>query len=82
MKFSELSELAEKVRKKTGEYTSVSIISNHFESGNTETEYTFYRETFTHGSIRFKTVQELRAHMENLLTPPIDEGVEIESEAA
>ena len=76
MKFAELIELADRIVEKTGVYTSVeSEYSNH-PNGLTELRYNFYQANGQ--TIKFNTAQLLKAHMENILNPVADEGVELE----
>ena len=76
MKFDELAKLADKVARKTDEYVSISVIYNNFPSGTRETVYTFYREKGK-SSKSFKTAQDLKVYMENILNPVADEGIEL-----
>jgi hypothetical protein len=73
--FSELTELANKISRDKKDYVSISL--RHaclFANKRNETSYFFYNN----GERQFNTAQELRLHMENILNPPVDEGVEVE----
>ena len=75
MKFAEIEKLAYALRDKRKKYVSVSVVRHSYFDGSSETEYKFYIDG--QRTIFFKTAQELRAHMENILNPPADEGVEL-----
>lgn len=77
MKFKELIDLADKVAAKTGYATNVGVTYWQFiRSDHKELQYSFYREDAT-GTKYFNSVFDLKAHMENILNPVDDEGVEI-----
>ena len=76
MRFTELAELADKVADRLKEYVSVDINYSNYLSGTKETQYSFYRES-SKGSIYFGSAQELKAHMENIVNPVKDEGIDI-----
>jgi len=75
--FSELQKQADKVAEVTGKHVSVSITYDVFDTGEVELQYSFYtnQPPLHH---YFKTVQELQQAMENIINPPVDEGVEVE----
>ena len=76
MKFKELQDLANTVADKLKEYVSVGVsYDNH--PHTKELVYEFYHEKGPN-TLKFKTVQNLKAHMENILNPPVDEGVELD----
>ncbi len=73
MKFKTLQKLANKCRVELGEYVSIHV--EHSVHSEPETLYTFYSESG--GNSYFKTAQELKAYMEEILNPAADEGVEV-----
>ena len=74
--FSELQMIQAGLSAKKGAYVGVTVFSHCYPAnGRIETNYTFYMYSKT---VEFKTAQELRAYMENLLTPAVDAGVELE----
>jgi len=77
MKFKELQDLADTVADKLKEYVSVGVDYGNHTSGTKGLTYEFYRESGD-CTLKFPTVQELKAHMENILNPPADEGVELD----
>ena len=74
MNFIELKKLADRIVEKTEKYTSISAEYDKHPSGSSDLEYRFYQPD---NRTKFKTVQELKYHMENILNPPADEGVDI-----
>lgn len=78
MKFKELIELADRVAVNTGCATQIAVTFwNFVRSENKELQYSFYREDAA-GTKYFNSALELKTHMENILNPVADEGVEIE----
>ena len=77
MKFKELKDLADKVSQKINIAVFVSVnYWNFARSKRKELQYSFYREDAV-GTIYFDTALELKEHMEKILNPVADEGVEI-----
>jgi len=76
MNFIELEKLADSVSNKIGEAVCIGVSYWHHRSGTKEKKYTFYRETGTR-TIDFDSVLILKSHMENILNPSIDEGIDI-----
>jgi len=77
MKFNELIELADKVAEKTEMAVNVGVTYWRFiRSDGKELKYSFYREDAT-GTKYFNTALELKSHMENILNPVEDEGIDI-----
>uniref|UniRef100_A0A6M3LUI7 Uncharacterized protein n=1 Tax=viral metagenome TaxID=1070528 RepID=A0A6M3LUI7_9ZZZZ len=77
MKFEELTELADRVAKKTGKATYVGVSYWRFiRSKHKELKYSFYSED-AKGTIYFNSAQELKAHMEKILNPVEDEGIDL-----
>ena len=74
MKFDELVEMANRIVEKTDNYTSVVVEYDKHPNGSHNLEYRFYQPTKIN---KFKTVQELKSYMENILNPVADEGVDI-----
>jgi len=74
MKFEELVKIADRIVEKTGKYTSVAIEYDKHPNGSHELEYKFYQPS---GINKFKTAQELKYHMENIISPLTDEGIDI-----
>lgn len=78
MKFEELEKLADATRDKISGYVSVSLTYQRFESGRVEREYRFYQSNGGgHRSAVYDTSGKLKRHMEEILNPPKDEGVEV-----
>lgn len=78
MKFTELAELADRLSEKLGKYVTASVTRKSHKLRDKETEYELYIQD--EGFFKFKTATGLRAHMENLLDPNQDEGLELETE--
>ena len=76
MKISEINDLCDRLSKKLEAYTSITI-SRHSHLVGPENDYSFYCETGKELHY-FKTAQELKAHMENLLNPQDDEDIDLE----
>lgn len=75
--FTVLQAQADRVAEVTGQYTSISIDYVRNPSGKAHLHYLFYQEDFPN-TIKFKTVQELQAAMDAIITPPDDVGVLVE----
>ena len=74
MKFSELQNLADKVAEHTEEYTAVHVrYCRFFHKQERALDYIFYNNS----EKVFATAQQLKAHMERIINPLIDEGVEV-----
>ena len=74
MKFKDLVEMSDRIVEKTGNYTSVVIEYDKHPNGSHDLEYRFYQPPKIN---KFKTVQELKSYMENILSPVADEGIEL-----
>ena len=71
MKFEELVKIADRIVEKTGNYTSVAVEYDKHPNGSHELEYKFYQPS---GINKFKTAQELKYHMENIIRTKISHG--------
>ena len=77
MKFDELAKLADKVSKKAGLAVNISVSYWRFiRTDRKELECSFYLED-AKKTICFDTALKLKNHMENILNPVEDEGIEI-----
>ena len=74
--FSELTELVDKVAAKLNNYVAIDVEYSNNNDEIKRLRYSFYKAVTPH--IYFKSVQELMSYMENILNPPVDEGVEVE----
>lgn len=74
MKFSDLEKLSDAIRDKLKCYVSVTVSRSSFNHTDSETVYSFYTEN-PRKMDDFSTLQDLRAHMENILNPTEDEGI-------
>jgi len=79
MNFSELIEMADKIVEKTGIYTSVMVEYDNHPNGFHDLEYRFYQPV---NLVIFKTAHEIKYHMESILNPVEDEGIELEGKEA
>jgi len=77
MKFVELKELADRVAEEIDKPVCVTVEYWNFNSGSKDLTYKFYNSEMKVGSIDFKTAQDLKAHMENILNSAKDEGVTV-----
>ena len=76
--FSELQRLADKCAAKTGESCLISMEYWSWSSDINDSDLTYKLHISNDGvHLQFKTVQELKAGIANILNPPIDTGVEI-----
>jgi len=73
--FTDLAETVKAIRDKTGLYTTVQANCTAFRSDLSIT-YKYYDEKNS-WSKEFPTVQELQAHMDNILNPKTDIGVSL-----
>lgn len=75
--FSELQRLADKCRAKLGVSCKIALEYWSWSDsiGGSDLKYNLFMEGAEHQ--RFKTVQELKAAVNNILNPPKDTGVEI-----
>ena len=75
MKFKTLQKLADAVADKLGKYVSIEVEYNCYSDTSQQILYCFYSQGDAHRG--FDTAQELKTHMENILNPVDDEGVEV-----
>ena len=77
MKFKELQDLADKVKEKTKKTVFISVeYWNHVPDDRKKIEYGFWQPRECH--VFLKTSRALKQHMENILSPDVDEGVELD----
>ena len=79
MEFKKLQDLADRVAEKLEKPVCISVDYWYFSKDSKRAEYHFYTSESS-GTKDFPTVQELNAHMENILNPKEDEGLDLQGE--